>query len=857
MINSKENFIKKAAKLIDEFNQFESGLDFSLQYSRLFNDRIEFLTKDAPDDIAITAAGGLSRMELTPFSDVDIVFIINSVEENSGFISKTLQELWDNRINVSHSIRTFNQIYEFAENDLTSFTQLLELRFISGSKNVFLKFVENVKNIINSELKKKLIESILNDIEKRHATYGKSPFLLEPNLKNTKGGIRDLHSASWLYYLINNEIPTFDIYDSGTNQFLISILNSNLLSSSEIKSIYSSYDYLKRLRNALHIINSNNCDRFDFQSQIKVTKFLEPGSIDIDEAYYKLMRTFFESTLTISRTLEFFTKEALQVIFPCKIFNTYELDEDFSLCGRFIKSKTRKNLSLDQILKVFNYQAQYNSIFSNELIKQIQKSVDYFDGTEATHLDVIREFRKILQINEDISDVLFQMHRLGILGLLIPEFDKLKFFFQPDAYHIYTTDEHTLMAIKNIYDLELENSQIGNLFRKYENKELLLLAILFHDIAKPITQYGHELIGAQIAENIMQRFGYSEDEIRIVSFLVENHLLMEQTAFRRNLNDATILNSFREKFKEIRELDFLYLLTYADLSAVNPSLWTSWKSSLLDDLYSKTQEMILYTISAEELLSPDFEKLDLSKYSIDKKEYFEHLELINDENYIYTFTEDEIASHIDEIKKGIILSILHNNTEEYTQLTVITKDTRGLLSKICGSISISDCNIHDASIFTRKDGTIIDTFKITDFINHKPLIEEHFEELAENLTRVLLQNYDLEKAFEEHRDKWKRVDKKLISTIDVEVNFENHPRYTIIDIHASDRIGLLYLITKKLTELGLNIYFAKIGTKLNGAFDSFYVLDSNLQKILPSNFEFIKKELTSALSNIERTFTSS
>jgi [protein-PII] uridylyltransferase len=266
--------------------------------------------------------------------------------------------------------------------------------------------------------------------------------------------------------------------------------------------------------------------------------------------------------------------------------------------------------------------------------------------------------------------------------------------------------------------------------------------------------------------------------------------------------------------------------------------------------------MIINNLTAEELLNPETEKLNFEELSIDKQEYLEHIEKINDVNYLYTFSKDEIAKHINEIKKGNVLSILHNNLEDFTQVTVITRDAKGLLSKICGSISISDCNIYDASIFTREDGIIIDTFKISDFVSHKPLTEEHFEVLAENITRVLLQNYNLEKAFEEHREKWKRLDNRIKSNIDIEVKFEDHPVYSIIDIHASDRIGLLYLITKTLTELGLNIYFAKIGTKLNGAFDSFYVLDSDFKKIPTYKYDELKKEISTALANFERAFSS-
>lgn len=856
MLETKESFIKNINKLIDDFKNFNSGLEFSLKLSQIYNDKIQSLTKDCPDELAVAAIGGLSRMELSPFSDIDLIFITNSIDEHKDYIIRTIQKLWDTGINVSHSIRTFNQIYQFAENDLLSFTQLLEMRFISGSQAIFLKFLDNLRNIINSELKRNLLDSYLSDIEKRHSSYGNSPLILEPNIKNTRGGIRDLHSAAWIYYLLKNEIPVLEKFDTAVNQFLLSAVNSGSFSTSEAEAIYNAYDYLIKVRNALHIVNSNSRDRLDFQAQLNIVRYLYNEGSELDENHIEMMKKYFESSLKLNSLLDSFRKEALKFIHPCSSYKTYQLNEDFILCGKFIFQQKDERLTLPQILDAFHFQAQYDAIFDNKLDERIKNSLEYFDGTEVIDFNVKKSFRKFFQRSENLSNALVNMHRLGVLGFLIPEFDALKLFFQPNAYHIYTTDEHTLMAIKNLYNLEFDNSLIGEIFRKYENKELLILAVLFHDIAKPITHSGHELIGSQIAENVMQRFTYSEDEIEMVSFLVENHLLMEQTAFRRNLNDVNILNSFRSKFKSLQELDFLYLLTYADLSAVNPSLWTTWKSSLLNELYTKTKEMILYGITAEELLSPKIEKFDFAKFTIDEKDYLDHIEKINDTNYLYTFSEEEIASHINEIKKGNVLSILHNNTEDFTQLTVITQDSRGLLSKICGSISISDCNIHDASIFTRKDNIIIDTFKITDFVTQKPLTEDHFEILAETITRVLLQNYNLEKAFEEHRDKWKRLDKRKFASIDVEIKFETHPVYTIIDIHASDRIGLLYLITKKLTELGLNIYFAKIGTKLNGAFDSFYVLDSNYQKIPSYKFDEIKKELIDTLSNFERAFSS-
>ncbi len=854
MRESKENFLKRVNKLISEHNTFKTGLEFSFKVSQLYDEKIQELTTNPPDGLAIAAIGGLGRMEVSPFSDVDIVFIVNHLDGKENYISRVIQNLWDSGIKVSHLVRTFNQIFELAKEDIISFTQLLELRFVSGSLSIYRKFLDNVLNIINSEFKTKLLENLLADIEKRHSIYGDSPLLLEPNIKNTRGGLRDLHFAAWIYYLLNDKLPQHERFNTAFELLVSNLVNDNIINKSKANKLIESYDYLIKLRNTIHIINSNNKDRFDFQSQISVIQNLYSFPDYIDKKHQELMKKYFISALHISSLLEYFKKKAVNKIHPCELYKTYVLDEDFILCGKFIRSTQKERLSLHQILNAYYYKLKFFADFDSELENLIEKSLEYFDGTEINEIESKLAFRRILRYPDDINDVLIHMNRIGILGFLIPEFENLKLFFQPQAYHIYTTDEHTLIAIKNLYNLQFIDSILGEIFRCYEDKELLILAVLFHDIAKPITISGHEFIGAEIAENVMQRYGYDEDEIKLVSFLVKNHLLMEQTAFRRNLNDAETLGTFRNKFKSLKELDFLYLLTYADLSAVNPSLWTAWKSSLLNELYIKTREMILNNLTAEEFLSLSKEKLELKKYEIDEKEFDYHLEQINSLNYLFTFSESEIAEHIQEIKKGEELSILSSNKEDFTHLTVITRDSKGLLSKICGAISISDCNIHDATIFTRKDGIIIDSFKITDFITGKVCTEDKVELLDENITRVLFGMIDLESEFEEHIEKWKRMNKKFLAPIDIEINFENHTVYTIIDIHASDRIGLLYHITKTLTSLGLNIYFAKIGTKLNGVFDSFYVLDDKLQKINPESYERLKEQIIENLTLLKSKF---
>ena len=853
MINSHNNIellSRRVEDLIQKRHTFESSFDFSYRLSDIYNQEIILAAGESIPGLAIGAMGGFGRMELSPFSDIDLCFIVHNPDEHSEYIGNLVRKLWDRGVSISHIVRDFGQVSEIAINDLTSFTQLLELRFVTGTKSVFLRFLERILGVINSELKTKILQNLLADIEKRHLTYGSSPLLLEPNIKQTAGGMRDLHSVSWLYFILTNSTAEAELYDSYTSEFLNELVKQKFISSKKRQEVITAYGNELKIRNELHIVNQFKRDKLDFQNQVLIAKNFVKDNSDATISHNSMMEDYFNSAEVISNLLRNFTKKALLSIFPLKNYSIFELNDKFILHGRFIKQQTNDALTLDEMLELYYFRTKFSALFSEELEENVINSLSYYDGTEIENVEVSKTFKKILQYPENVYETLMHMNRIGVLGFIIPEFENLRRFFQPNAYHIYTADEHTIVAIKNLSKISIDNSMLGVIYRSYDNIELLYLAVLFHDIAKPHNLAGHEILGAQFAETIMQRLGYEDEEISIVSFLVTNHLFMEQTAFRRNLSDATILNSFRKKFKSLKELDFLFMLTYADLSAVNPSSWSNWKNSLLQELYLKTKQMILSELSGEDILTTNVHKVDFSKLRVNETEFLDHIGKINDDRYLFTFSDNDIAGHVSEIQNGNEISITYKEDEEFTYLTVITKDSHGLLSKICGAIAISDANIHDANIFTRKDHIAIDTFKLTEFSSHKPLTAKQKDLLSKNITIVLLNDTDLHTTFEEHRSKWRRLEKKLLTTTEVGITFENHPLYTIIDIHTSDRIGLLYLITKKFAELELDIYFAKIGTKLNGVFDSFYVLDKNQQKISPGNYNFYRDSIRETLTRL-------
>jgi [protein-PII] uridylyltransferase len=447
------------------------------------------------------------------------------------------------------------------------------------------------------------------------------------------------------------------------------------------------------------------------------------------------------------------------------------------------------------------------------------------------------------------------MNELGVLGAFMPEFKDLVGFLQHGVYHCYTADEHTLIAIQHVEQLESNYSPLGRIFNKIRDKEKLYLGLIFHDIAKPINIAGHEIIGSEMASSIMHRLGYSDDEINVVSFLVRNHLVMEQTAFRRNLNDPETLNNFTSRINSIEELDLLYLLTYADLSAVNPAVWTSWKSELLSELYKKSKAMLEEKISGEELLYSTIysNTNENNKFadSVSEDHVKDHIESIEDIAYSHNFSLDEITKHADEIRRGSSLSVLFNETNEFTNVTVITKDFPSLLSKICGVMAINDVNIHDAKIFTRKDGIVIDTFNVTDFHSHKKLEKDKYGKIESDLDSAINGLLQLGQEVASLKSRWRRIESKLFKRMgQVKIAFENHEKYTIIDVHSPDRLGFLYHITSKMGDLGMSIYFAKIATQGDEIVDSFYVLARSGKKISTNDYEFIKAELASAISKI-------
>ena len=828
------------------------ALRFSKHFSLLIEESIRAVAGNEKYNFTIASSGSFSRREFSPFSDIDIIFIAESVEENAKEISELVTRFWDNGLEISHTVRDFSDIHKYKLSDLHTFTQFFETRYLLGSENIYNNWNEELVKTLNEDLKADLMKRLIEDSNEMHKKYGDSPKILEPNLKLSAGGLRDLQLVEWMFIFSRKEL--FNKQQEATQiETFLNILKENKISSvDECNRVLSSYKLILSVRNLMHLASKQKNDRFEFSEQIRIAKifgFEEDSLTDF-------MRIYFNAAVILNRFSKSMIKKLHNETFislPDSL--TINLDDDFEIKGKVISMRKNEDLTMSDILRAFYYRGLHSARLDETLRSHI---IDKFESTERHQIQESESsvfFREILKLPKNVGQTLYVMNELGVLGAYMHEFKELNGFLQHGVYHSYTADEHTLIAIQNVEKLANENSQLGRIYNKLKDKEKLFLGLLLHDIAKPINISGHEIIGAELTSSIMHRMGYSEQEINTVSFLVLNHLYMEQTAFRRNLNDPETLNSFTSRFNSIEDLDQLYLLTYADLSAVNPVVWTSWKSELLAELYRKTKAMLEEKISGEELLISTTYAVpkEISKHSpnISEELVQDHIESIDDIAYSHHFAAEEIARHIEEINKGSSVSVLFSDSNGYTGITVITRDFPSLLSKLCGVLAVNDINIHDAKIFTRKDGIVIDTFNVTSFSSHKKLEVDSYGKIEEDMNLVVKGLMQLSKEIALLKTKWWRIENKLFKKKgNVKVAFENHEKYTIIDVHSPDRLGFLYHVTSKMNELGLNIFFAKISTQGDEIVDAFYVLDRNGKKISPNDYELIKNEITSAIDKL-------
>lgn len=847
-VNLKQQFFEERDLLFNNKELQKAPFKFCKSYSLLVEEFIYRALANKKLDCVLVASGSFSRRELSPYSDIDLMIICNNVGGKEEQMQDLLTSLWNVGIEVLHTVRQFSDIRKYLEEDLTSFTQFFETRYLIGNKNLFKEWTDKIFSVLSEKDKRRLIFQYFADIELRHKKFGESPKVLEPNVKLSAGGLRDFHTVEWIYLIKNNTMLSTQKEITQTELFLEILRKDNIVDARAANRLLTSYEDLLRTRNMLHLIHKRKQDRLEFADQEKIA--ISMGYNEHD--WKQCTHNYFIATNIVyrfSRTLVKRYEE--EITKPISEFLTIDLDDDFSIKDNVLFAKKEKSFTVSEMMRAFYYRGLHSARFNQKLRALIIESAMGVEEYEEYELSSSVFFREILKLPQNVGDTLSVMNGLGVLGAFLPEFRELVGFFQPGVYHCYTADEHTLIASKNLEKLKGQNSTLGKIYDSLKYRDIIFMAILLHEIAKPISVSGHEIIGAEISGTIMQKLGYGIEDTEMVTFLVRNHLLMEQVAFRRNLNDAETLDNFTSLFSSKKALDLLYLLTYADLSAVSPVVWTNWKGELLEELYQKTSAMLDEMVSGEEFLyESTLAKIKDPEITNDQA-IQTHLESIDDIGYLQLYTKEEIHEHVKEIESTTDVSVFFKQEGDFTNITVIAEDSESLLSRLCGVLAINDLNIHDAKIFTRKDGIVLDNFNVTLSNSGKLVDESNYDKIKNSITSAVRNEIQLNQEFEKiHSKSWWIESKFFKRRSEIKIQFETYDKYSIVDIHAPDKLGLLYKITSKMYELGLIVYFAKIATKSDEVVGAFYVLDRNRKRITEADHDLISLELTNAIDEL-------
>ena len=785
---------------------------------------------------SLVATGGYGRSELFPNSDIDILILVDESgsEPLQNALSKFCNFLWDIGLKPGIGTRTIDDCIAVARDDQTIFTSLLEMRLICGDAALFKRLK---KRIISEQLwpSEQFFPAKMAEQEQRYAKYHDTAYNLEPNIKEGPGGLRDLQIISWVFK---------HHYHA---QSLRELIKYGFLPKSEYDNLVTARDILWRLRFALHTLTNRCEDRllFDYQRELATLFGYTDtnGQPDVEQ----FMQFFFRTVVDIERLNEML----LQLLHERLMSNKENLapvpiTADFSAIAGYLEVSSedvfqRKPLALLEIFLLLQQSPSLKGIRAST-IRLIRKNLNLIDDNFRHNKQANRLFIEILRQPRGITHQLKRMNRYGVLAAYLPDFANIVARMQYDLFHIYTVDEHTLFVIRNLrrFSLDRHSDELpfcNNIFLLTPKPDVLYIAALFHDIAKG-RGGDHSTLGEGMARSFCQQHDIQAHDTKLITWLVRNHLLMSMTAQRKDISDPEVIHTFALQVGSIEYLNYLYLLTVADIRATNPSLWNSWKDALLKDLYISTHKALhrgLHNPVARSERIKDNKKeanVTLSKLGIAKattKRSWQHLS----DDYFLRYSADEIAWHTIAIAASnedeLPLVLLRPQTQRGSVEIFVYAHNESLIFSICtATLDQLGLTILDARIITTSDQYVLNSFQVLE--QSGAAINDLFRELhiCTSLRQALITR---ETKTAKNIHKQSRQARHF--PIDTSITFLDDPshKHTIIELVTTDRAGLLSIVGRAFTELEIQLHDAKITTIGSRAEDMFYVTDQQTQAI--------------------------
>lgn len=798
------------------------------------------------DKFAVTAVGGYGRDTLAPGSDIDLLFLFQPkpAEETHKAVEFMLYVLWDMGFKVGHATRTVEECIALSRSDMTIRTAILEMRYICGLRTLATELEARFDKEIVTGTGPEFIAAKLAERDERHRKDGDTRYLVVPNVKEGKGGLRDLHTLFWIskYY--------YHVRDA---QELVPL---GVLSKHEYRLFEKADDFLWAVRCHMHFLTGKAEERLSFDIQRDIAEALgyhsRPGLSAVErfmKHYFLVAKDVGDLTRILCSALE--EQQAKSTPGLSGVISRFA-HRSRKIAGStdFMEDRGRIALASPDVFKrdpvniirLFHV-ADINGLeFHPDALKRVTRSLSLIDGDLRENEEANRLFLSILTSKRDPALILRRMNEAGVLGRFIPEFGKIVAMMQFNMYHHYTVDEHLLRSVGVLAEIDKGKADdlhplANKLMPGIEDREALYVAVLLHDVAKG-RQEDHSIAGARVARKLCVRFGLSQKQTEMVVWLIQEHLVMSMVAQTRDLTDRKTITDFADVVQSLERLKMLLILTICDIRAVGPGVWNGWKGQLLRTLYYETELLLAGGFSevsrkeranfaAEALHNAlaDWSPRDRKIYS--KLHYQPYLLSVPLEDQV---RHAEFIRQADKAGQALATMVRTDSFHAITEITVLSPDHPRLLAVIAGACAAAGANIVDAQIFTTSDGRALDTIHVS----------REFKDDADELRRAGTIGRMIEDVLSGRkrlpeviatRTKNRKKSKAFVIPPSVNISNSLSNKFSVIEVECLDRPGLLSEITAVLSDLSLDIQSARITTFGEKVIDTFYVTDLVGQKI--------------------------
>ena len=718
-------------EVVQVFSDFMDGLLITRFREVIQEGNAEIRTSS--QQCCLVAMGGYGRRELAPYSDIDVMVLTQGSQPKIvDIISKgVFHHLWDLGFQVGHSVRSIEECLEIGESDIPACTSLMESRFLGGNAAVFQEFMKKFERKILKRQAKQFVMDKIEERQREYAKFGGTIFLLEPNIKKSKGGLRDVHLIQWIGQVR---------FGAGTIQELA---DRGILNFQDYQVLQDAQEFLLRLRCFLHFEAKRAQDILTFDDQVRLAEI--DGLLDRPNllAVEQFMQQYFLHTTGLHDRCMWFLVQAQEESWidrMCRWWPNALLEDNFRIEDDQLTVPTEKFHSVVEnpvlLLKLFELSHNQAVTVDSKALNELSQYLTTMPNEQFHTQEVSEIFLGILNRPGRIAQTLEAMHQASLLEKLVPAFARVRGLMQFNQYHKYTVDQHSLLAVQEAERLQEDQGVIGDVYRQIQDKNILHLAVLLHDLGKG-RPGDHSKIGQEIAHKMADRLDLSEEDREALAYLVFHHLVMSHTAFRRDLSDPKIILTFARKLKSVEVLQKMFILTVADISAVGPDVMTKWKESLLGELYSRTYNVMVEegeSIKAkkgEAALQPEARKVLLESLTTRGSESpqfdwsswaDEQLSQLPD-SYVVDTPIDQMATHLLAIRnlrtRPTYVEGRFNGELGISEYALITREKAkpGLIMQVTGVFAALGLDVLNAQIMTLDDGTVLDVFSVNDNIN--------------------------------------------------------------------------------------------------------------------------------------------